>query len=142
MKPSDSAINILLDVVRDQSGKTYKMDHFATRYPTNVIDIGNFLVTLSSKWSLAKKYHVSSDYGPQKSKKDDHFQRSCTSRHLNHIRNTRSFSSSRQSSAFHINMSLRTTLIPAAKEKRQGQGTASSTLGRQRYYLTVYLGAF
>jgi len=47
VKPSDSAINILLDVVRDQSGKTYKMDHFATRYPTNVIDIGNFLVKLS-----------------------------------------------------------------------------------------------
>jgi len=46
-KPSDSAINILLDVVRDQSGKTYKMDHFATRYPTNVIDIGKFLVNLS-----------------------------------------------------------------------------------------------
>lgn len=34
--PSDSAINILLDVVRDQSGKQYKMDHYATRYPTNV----------------------------------------------------------------------------------------------------------
>lgn len=34
--PSDTAINILLDVVRDQSGKQYKMDHLATRYPTNV----------------------------------------------------------------------------------------------------------
>jgi len=48
-KPSDSAINILLDVIRDQSGKTYKMDHFATRYPTNVNDIGNFLVRLIGK---------------------------------------------------------------------------------------------
>ncbi|KZT44022.1 NAD(P)-binding protein [Sistotremastrum suecicum HHB10207 ss-3] len=46
-KPSDSAINILLDVVRDQSGKTYQMDHFATRYPTNVLDIGKFLVCLA-----------------------------------------------------------------------------------------------
>jgi len=46
-KNSDSAINILLDVVTDQSGKTYKMDHFATRYPTNIIDIANFLVRLS-----------------------------------------------------------------------------------------------
>ena len=44
---SDSAINILLDVVTDQSGKTYKMDHFAARYPTNIVDIANFLVRLS-----------------------------------------------------------------------------------------------
>jgi S-adenosylmethionine synthetase len=47
-KNSDSAINILLDVVQDQSGKQYKMDHYATRYPTNVIDIANFLVRLSA----------------------------------------------------------------------------------------------
>jgi len=46
---SDSAINILLDVVQDQSGKTYKMDHYATRYPTNVVDIANFLVRLSAR---------------------------------------------------------------------------------------------
>lgn len=44
---SDSAINILLDVVKDQSGKTYKMDHWATRFPTNTVDIGNFLVRLT-----------------------------------------------------------------------------------------------
>ncbi|KAJ3980943.1 hypothetical protein F5890DRAFT_1575357 [Lentinula detonsa] len=46
-KNSDSAVNILLDVVQDQSGKQYKMDHYATRYPTNVVDIANFLVGLS-----------------------------------------------------------------------------------------------
>ncbi|KAF9010007.1 hypothetical protein BDQ17DRAFT_1397490 [Cyathus striatus] len=46
-KNSDSAINILLDVVQDQSGKTYKMDHYATRYPTNVVDIANFLLRLT-----------------------------------------------------------------------------------------------
>ncbi|EIM81101.1 NAD-P-binding protein [Stereum hirsutum FP-91666 SS1] len=45
---ADSAINILLDVVQDQSGKTYKMDHYQTRYPTNVIDIANFLVRMSA----------------------------------------------------------------------------------------------
>ncbi|KAI0093052.1 hypothetical protein BDY19DRAFT_882653, partial [Irpex rosettiformis] len=45
---ADTAVNILLDVVTDQSGKTYKMDHFATRYPTNVLDIADFLVRLSS----------------------------------------------------------------------------------------------
>ncbi|KAJ3570133.1 hypothetical protein NP233_g4595 [Leucocoprinus birnbaumii] len=28
---SDSAVNILLDIVQDQSGKQYKMDHYATR---------------------------------------------------------------------------------------------------------------
>ncbi|VDB96028.1 unnamed protein product [Peniophora sp. CBMAI 1063] len=49
---ADSAINILLDVVQDQSGKTYKMDHYQTRYPTNVIDIANFLVRLASKPSI------------------------------------------------------------------------------------------
>jgi S-adenosylmethionine synthetase len=43
---SDSAINILIDVVLDQSGKSYKMDHYATRYPTNVLDIADFLVRL------------------------------------------------------------------------------------------------
>ncbi|KAI0747339.1 NAD(P)-binding protein [Irpex lacteus] len=45
---ADTAVNILLDVVTDQSGKTYKMDHFATRYPTNVLDIADFLVRLTS----------------------------------------------------------------------------------------------
>jgi len=46
-KNSDSAVNILLDVVEDQSGKHYNMDHYATRYPTNVVDIASFLVRLS-----------------------------------------------------------------------------------------------
>ena len=44
----DSAVNILLDVVADQSGKQYKMDHYATRFPTNVLDIADFLVRLTS----------------------------------------------------------------------------------------------
>ncbi len=48
-KNSDSAVNILLDIVADQSGKTYKMDHYATRYPTNVLDIADFLVRLSGE---------------------------------------------------------------------------------------------
>ncbi|KAF9262264.1 NAD(P)-binding protein [Marasmius fiardii PR-910] len=47
-KNSDSAVNILLDVVQDQSGKQYNMDHYATRYPTNVEDIAGFLVRLSN----------------------------------------------------------------------------------------------
>ncbi|KAF8887601.1 NAD dependent epimerase/dehydratase [Infundibulicybe gibba] len=47
-KNSDSAINILLDVVQDQSGKQYKMDHYATRYPTNVVDIASFLARLAA----------------------------------------------------------------------------------------------
>ncbi|KAH0835922.1 hypothetical protein J3R83DRAFT_9819 [Lanmaoa asiatica] len=46
-KNSDSAVNILLDVVRDRSGKTYNMDDYAQRYPTNVLDIAAFLVRLS-----------------------------------------------------------------------------------------------
>ncbi|KAF9482331.1 NAD(P)-binding protein [Pholiota conissans] len=61
-KNSDSAINILLDVVQDQSGKTYKMDHYATRYPTNVIDIANFLVRLTRlKEPIPPILHYSSD---------------------------------------------------------------------------------
>ncbi|GJE95483.1 SDR family oxidoreductase [Phanerochaete sordida] len=47
-KNSDTAVNILIDVVTDQSGKTYTMDHYATRYPTNVLDIADFLVRLST----------------------------------------------------------------------------------------------
>ncbi|KAF9219504.1 NAD(P)-binding protein [Gyrodon lividus] len=43
---SDSAINILVDIVQDKSGKTYKMDDYARRYPTNVLDIASFLVRL------------------------------------------------------------------------------------------------
>jgi S-adenosylmethionine synthetase len=61
-KNSDSAINILLDVVKDQSGKTYKMDHYATRYPTNVVDIANFLVRLTElKKPLPPILHYSSE---------------------------------------------------------------------------------
>jgi len=63
-KNSDSAVNILIDVVQDQSGKTYKMDHYATRYPTNVLDIAGFLLRLSSS-SLSRPVptilHYSSD---------------------------------------------------------------------------------
>ncbi|KAH9478448.1 Methionine adenosyltransferase 2 subunit beta [Psilocybe cubensis] len=59
---SDSAINILLDVVQDQSGKTYKMDHYATRYPTNVLDIADFLVRLTGlKKPIPPILHYSSD---------------------------------------------------------------------------------
>ena len=49
-KNSDTAINILLDVVQDQSGKKYTMDHYATRFPTNVVDIASFLVRLTGSW--------------------------------------------------------------------------------------------
>jgi S-adenosylmethionine synthetase len=59
---SDSAINILLDVVQDQSGKTYKMDHYATRYPTNVVDIAGFLVRLTGdKDPIPPILHYSAD---------------------------------------------------------------------------------
>ena len=48
---ADSAVNILLDVVRDQSGKQYRMDHYQTRFPTNVLDIASFLFRLARKES-------------------------------------------------------------------------------------------
>ncbi|KDR80310.1 hypothetical protein GALMADRAFT_242662 [Galerina marginata CBS 339.88] len=61
-KNSDSAINVLLDVVQDQSGKTYKMDHYATRFPTNVLDIADFLVRLAGlKNPIPPILHYSSD---------------------------------------------------------------------------------
>ncbi|KIK92582.1 hypothetical protein PAXRUDRAFT_829813 [Paxillus rubicundulus Ve08.2h10] len=47
-KNSDSAVNILIDIVQDKSGKIYKMDDYAQRYPTNVLDIASFLVRLSN----------------------------------------------------------------------------------------------
>ena len=43
---------MLLDVVEDQSGKSYRMDHWAQRYPTNVGDIANFLVRFSGQYDL------------------------------------------------------------------------------------------
>jgi len=46
---ADSAVNILLDVVRDQSGKQYTMDHYQTRFPTNVLDVASFLVRLAGR---------------------------------------------------------------------------------------------
>ncbi|KAI9507582.1 NAD-P-binding protein [Russula earlei] len=46
---ADSAVNILLDVVRDQSGKKYTMDHYQTGFPTNVLDIADFLVRLAER---------------------------------------------------------------------------------------------
>jgi len=46
---ADSAVNILVDVVRDQSGKKYNMDHYQTRFPTNVLDIASFLVRLARR---------------------------------------------------------------------------------------------
>jgi len=46
---ADSSVNILLDVVRDQSGKQYRMDHYQTRFPTNVLDIASFLVRLAQR---------------------------------------------------------------------------------------------
>jgi S-adenosylmethionine synthetase len=45
---AESAVNILIDVVRDQSGKKYTMDHYQTRFPTNVLDVASFLVRLAS----------------------------------------------------------------------------------------------
>ncbi|EJU02376.1 NADP-binding protein [Dacryopinax primogenitus] len=42
-KSEDSAINVLEKVVRDQSGKQYKMDDWQVRYPTNVLDVATFL---------------------------------------------------------------------------------------------------
>ncbi|ODO03409.1 dTDP-4-dehydrorhamnose reductase [Cryptococcus wingfieldii CBS 7118] len=44
---AESAINILRDVVEDQSGKTYKMDARQVRTPTNVEDIARVLYDAS-----------------------------------------------------------------------------------------------
>jgi S-adenosylmethionine synthetase len=61
-KNSDTAINILIDVVQDQSGKQYKMDDYAIRYPTNVLDIADFLVRLTAvQQKLPPILHYSSE---------------------------------------------------------------------------------
>ncbi|ORY33749.1 hypothetical protein BCR39DRAFT_519029 [Naematelia encephala] len=44
---AESAVNLLRDVVQDQSGKQYKMDAYQKRYPTNVLDVGRVLFDLA-----------------------------------------------------------------------------------------------
>ncbi|OCF55330.1 dTDP-4-dehydrorhamnose reductase [Kwoniella mangroviensis CBS 10435] len=44
---AESAVNILRDVVEDQSGKKYKMDAYQVRFPTNVEDVARVLFDLS-----------------------------------------------------------------------------------------------
>jgi len=46
---AESAVNILLNIVQDQSGKQYRMDHYQTRFPTNVLDVASFLVRLAQR---------------------------------------------------------------------------------------------
>lgn len=59
---SDSAVNVLVDVVQDQSGRQYKMDHYAIRYPTNVEDIAGFLVrAIGHRNPLPQVIHYSAD---------------------------------------------------------------------------------
>ncbi|GAA5825433.1 hypothetical protein JCM10212_001609 [Sporobolomyces blumeae] len=62
---SESAINVLLDVVRSSASKTKKakMDDWATRYPTHVGDIARVLVDLadlSTRQGLPPILHFSS----------------------------------------------------------------------------------
>lgn len=49
---SDSAVNILIDIVQDRS-KEVSMDDYAIRYPTNVLDIASFLVRLTDLAALS-----------------------------------------------------------------------------------------
>ncbi|RSH91279.1 hypothetical protein EHS25_009578 [Saitozyma podzolica] len=44
---AESAVNLLQDVVQDQSGKEYKMDHYQIRFPTNVEDVARVLYDLA-----------------------------------------------------------------------------------------------
>ncbi|KAL7422259.1 hypothetical protein Q5752_002905 [Cryptotrichosporon argae] len=44
---AESAVNIIVDVVKDQSGKQYKMDHYQIRNPTNVEDVARVLYDLA-----------------------------------------------------------------------------------------------
>ncbi|WWD15848.1 dTDP-4-dehydrorhamnose reductase [Kwoniella shandongensis] len=44
---AESAVNVIRDVVEDQSGKTYKMDAYQVRFPTNVEDVARVLYDLS-----------------------------------------------------------------------------------------------
>ncbi|WOO85490.1 Methionine adenosyltransferase 2 subunit beta [Vanrija pseudolonga] len=44
---AESAVNVLVDVVKDQSGKTYTMDHYQIRNPTNVDDVARVLYDLA-----------------------------------------------------------------------------------------------
>ncbi len=60
---SDTAVNILLDVIQDQSGKKYDMDHIATRFPTNILDVARFLVVLTGySPTLDHRYPLTTTY--------------------------------------------------------------------------------
>ncbi|WVO12809.1 dTDP-4-dehydrorhamnose reductase [Cryptococcus depauperatus] len=67
---AESAVNVLLDVVQDQSGKTYKMDARQVRFPTNVEDVSRVLHDLAHlDKSLPSILHYSSP-GPALTKYD------------------------------------------------------------------------
>lgn len=50
---SESAVNYLVDVVQDQSGKAYSMDHYQVRQPTNVADVARVLYDLARELFLS-----------------------------------------------------------------------------------------
>jgi len=45
-KTGESFVNRLLGIIESRSGGNNKVDHYQTRYPTNVFDVGRFLVKL------------------------------------------------------------------------------------------------
>ena len=57
---SESAINILLDLTRAAASgkKEVKMDDWAIRYPTNVLDVARVLVDLAGPLSQIGRAHV------------------------------------------------------------------------------------
>lgn len=59
-------MNVLIDVVRDAAaGKAVKMDHWATRYPTNVVDVARVLRNLAElalKQKLPPILHFSTQW--------------------------------------------------------------------------------
>ncbi|CZT08494.1 related to methionine adenosyltransferase regulatory beta subunit [Rhynchosporium agropyri] len=55
-KPAESAVNVLMDVVRkaQEKGANVKMDHWAIRYPTNTEDVGRVLQDVATKYLSTK----------------------------------------------------------------------------------------
>jgi len=114
---ADSAVNILLDVVRDQSGKKYTMDHYQTRFPTNVLDIAGFLVRLASKiYPLLRDvtgrrrriFFSHSSFASQKGQRAHRYHQCYTTRQRNPSQSTRSVSFSHEYWAFHTRTSYLT----------------------------------
>ncbi|GHJ90119.1 hypothetical protein NliqN6_6521 [Naganishia liquefaciens] len=82
---AETAVNIFVDVIQDQSGKTYKMDHFAVRFPTCVEDVARVMYDLAhTDKPLPPIVHFSAQRGYTKYEMTQHMA-SCLGFPIDHV---------------------------------------------------------